>query len=98
MGKKSDFKKNIQILMHKYLLYTFIIIFTFTSVDAETINEIKISGNERISNETIKLYGEIEVNKNYTETDLNKILKNLYETSFFEDVKHVKITEPIAPE
>ena len=34
----------------------------------------------------IKIYGEIEINKDYKEADLNKILNNLYSTNFFEDI------------
>ena len=40
-----------------------------------------------ISTETIKIYGDIDINKNYTEKDLDFILKNLYSTEFFEDIK-----------
>ena len=44
-------------------------------------------GNERVSDETIKIYGEVQLNQEFKESDLNLILKNLYETEFFEDVK-----------
>ena len=53
---------------------------------AEIVNDIKINGNSRISNETIKIYGEIELGKDLSENDLDKILKNLFNTNFFEDV------------
>ena len=33
--------------------------------------QINISGNSRVSNETIKIYGDIKINENYTEQDLN---------------------------
>ncbi len=48
--------------------------------------KIEIVGNERISNETIKIYGDIADKDKYTNNDLDKILKNLFETKFFEDV------------
>ena len=51
------------------------------------IKKIIINGNSRVSDETIKIYGEIEINKDIQERDLDKILKNLYSTNFFEDVK-----------
>ena len=50
------------------------------------VKKISIEGNNRISEETIKVYGEIEINKNYSEIDLNKITNNLYSTEFFENV------------
>ena len=64
-----------------------IILFIFTSpVFAEVIKEIKIEGNDRISSETIKVYGGIELGKDYTLDELNNIIKDLYSTDFFEDV------------
>ena len=72
------FKKNTYIII-------FILLFT-SSLNAEIINKIIIDGNNRISEETIKVYGEIEINKNYSEQDINQILKNLYSTNFFKNV------------
>ena len=65
-----------------------------SSVSAEIVSKIEINGNKRISDETIKVYGEIELNKDLTESDLNKILINLYKTDFFENVD-VKLSDNI---
>jgi len=76
--------------MKKYiLLFIFCIstIFTISNANSEIVKKILINGNNRISEETIKVYGEIEINKNYSEIDLNTIINNLYSTEFFEDVK-----------
>ena len=35
---------------------------------AEVLKKIEVSGNSRISSETIKVYGDIELNKNYSHT------------------------------
>ncbi|MDC0447571.1 outer membrane protein assembly factor BamA, partial [Pelagibacteraceae bacterium] len=56
------------------------------NLKAEVVNKFNIQGNERISSETIKIYGDLKENKNYSESDLNKILKDLYETEFFENI------------
>ena len=40
------------------------------------------------------IYGEIELNKDYSEDKLDKILKNLYSTNFFEDIS-IKIKNNI---
>ncbi len=62
-------------------------IFLFTSLKAEIFNEIKISGNKRVSNETIKVYGEIkDLGSDLSKSDLDKILNNLYLTNFFQNV------------
>ena len=56
----------------------------FSLAHAEEIKEIKIFGNKRISEETIKIYGDINLNKDYSEKDLNDIIKKVYSTNFFE--------------
>ena len=57
------------------------------SVSAEKINKINVSGNERISKESIVVFGNIDINDDFNENKLNNILKNLYETNFFSDIK-----------
>ena len=71
--------------MHKNFLIISFFFFFFLSVNAEIVNEIKIKGNKRISEETIKIYGNIETKKNYTERDIDLILKDLNSTNFFEN-------------
>ncbi len=67
-----------------FIIITFLL---FNSIsNAEVVNKIQIDGNKRISDETIKVYGEIKLNKDYSEVELNKILNNLYSTDFFEDI------------
>lgn len=54
---------------------------------AETVNQIEIIGNKRVSDETIKVYGGIDSNKkDYLKKDLDQILKKIYDTNFFSDV------------
>ncbi len=72
--------------MFKKLSPFFIFLIFFTTIHAEIVNEVRIIGNKRVSEETIKIYGGIKVNEDYSSKDLNQILKNLYETNFFEDV------------
>jgi outer membrane protein insertion porin family len=50
------------------------------------LKKLEIIGNSRISNETIKVYGEIEINKDYSYDDLNAVIKKLYDTNFFSDI------------
>ena len=45
------------------------------------INEIKIFGNDRISKETILMFSDIQVKENLDSGNLNKSLKNLYDTN-----------------
>ena len=56
-------------------------------VYAEKVEKIIVTGNERISTETIIIFGEINLNEDLNDNKLNLILKNLYKTNYFEDVK-----------
>ena len=73
--------------MNKIFITSILLVFLFTNSFAEVIKSFNVKGNNRISLETIKIYGGIETNKNYSEADLNKVLNKLYSTDFFEDVK-----------
>ena len=74
--------------MPKFLFKALIIIFlTSSSVIAEVLKEIEINGNQRISKETIVVLGEIKKNVDYDNDGLNNILKNLYDTKFFNDIQ-----------
>ena len=73
--------------MKKFFFISMIIVSNFFSqLNAEIINDIIVNNNDRISLGTIKTYGNIELGKNYSDVDLNNILKNLYNTKFFKDV------------
>jgi outer membrane protein insertion porin family len=53
---------------------------------SEIIENIEINGNQRISNDTIKLFSNIDIGDEINKEDVNRILKNLYETNFFANV------------
>ena len=73
--------------MKKKLLLSLLFLFFYNSIlFAEVIKNIEISGNQRVSDETIKVYGKLKTNTNYNDEDYNKVLKNLYDTGFFEEV------------
>ena len=72
--------------MKKFLIILFLILFN-SSVFAEVIKKIEISGNERVSDETIRVYGNISLNQNVDNLKINQIIKDLYSTNFFEDIK-----------
>ena len=72
--------------MKKFLIILFLILFN-SSAFAEVIKKIEISGNERVSDETIRVYGNISLNQNVDNLKINQIIKDLYSTNFFEDIK-----------
>ena len=81
-------------------LYKFFVVFFYslsfmlflTPIKAIEINNIQIKGNERISDETIILFSEFNIGNDITNNKLNQIIKNLYETNFFENV-NVKVLD-----
>jgi len=58
----------------------------FFSASSEVIKKIEISGNERISKETILMFSNVDIDDDLGNEQINEILKNLYNSSFFEDV------------
>ena len=75
-------------LYYKKLLFFIIFYFCIAfSVSAEILNKITINGNQRITYETIVVYGDINLKKNLTSEDVNKITNKLFETEFFKDVQ-----------
>ena len=72
--------------MVRFLLLTISLTLLIFNLKAEIVSKISISGNKRVSNETIKVYGDLEIGKNYTEAELDTTLKKLYNTDFFEKI------------
>ena len=74
--------------MLKYFKIFLILISTtfFTFAKADRIENIEISGNKRISDETIKMFSDFQINNEINDQILNEILKNLYDSNFFENV------------
>ncbi len=59
---------------------------TLHNANSEIIKKIDIVGNERISNETILMFSDIKIDESINNENLNIILKNLYESNFFDNV------------
>ena len=69
--------------------------FTFVTYSlAEVIKKIEITGNNRITDETIIVFSDIKINQEINDENLNDILKKLYETKFFKNIS-LKINNEI---
>ena len=74
-------------MLKKINLFVVIICLYFGfSSSSKSFEEIIITGNDRISKQTIIMFSGIEKIKQKENININKILKNLYETNFFENV------------
>ena len=74
-------------MFKNFFLAQFLLLLLLKSVSAAKVEEINISGNERISKDTIIIFGGIDIKDDFNKDKINEILKNLYNTNFFEDVK-----------
>ena len=72
--------------MFKYLLSIVFFILITTNVKSETVNNIIVKSNIRVSKATIINFTEINLGDNVDETILNNVLKKLYNTNFFSKV------------
>ncbi len=68
----------------KSLYLTF---FIFSLCYSDTIDDIKINGNKRISKETIIVLGDFNIGSKFDDSNLNSSLKKLYDTNFFKDIE-----------
>ena len=73
----------------KYKFYLIIIFFTITinTANAKIYNDIIVSGNQRISIETIIMFSGLETNIDLGNQELNIAIKKLYKTNYFSDIK-----------
>ena len=73
--------------MIKFINSLFFIFFIFINFSlAETVKRIEVNGNERISKETIIMFSTVQINDELDDIKLNNILKNIYNSNFFDDV------------
>ncbi len=86
-------KINMSKFKYKTILFAIFFYLVLSSwLRAETIDKINIEGNERISAETIKMFADVSIGDDLSDNDLNRILKKLYNTNFF-DLVSVKIID-----
>ncbi len=77
-------------MKNKLLPFLFFVFFNLYFANfslATIINSVKIDGNERISKETIIIFSGLEFNKSLSDSEINNIYKNLFETNYFKDIK-----------
>jgi len=72
--------------MLRFLLILFNLLFFNLVALSEVITDVSISGNKRISKETIIVLGKIDLNSDYDNEKLNLTIKDLFDSGFFDDV------------
>ena len=51
------------------------------------VKDIKVKGNDRVSDKSIEMFSNINIGDDVDQNELNQILKNVYDSNFFNDVK-----------
>ena len=72
--------------MYKFLNIILITFFLASKCYSEIINTVNVVNNDRITKETILVFSNIEIGKNYDSNDLDQIIKDLYQTNFFSNI------------
>ena len=73
-------------LFKNFFYFIFISFFLLSISRSEIVEKITISGNDRISNETIQMFSEVSINDDLKKFEINSVLKRLYNTNYFENV------------
>ena len=79
------FSRIFRTIYHVFII-TFVLVIIPNISFSKVIKEIEINGNDRIPKETILMFGDLKVGSDVDTNYLNNILKNIYESNFFEDV------------
>ena len=74
--------------MIKFLFRILLFFIFFINISyAEIVKDIKIIGNQRITTETIIVIGDINLQNDYSDEQLNVLTRRLYDSNFFSDIK-----------
>ena len=74
-------------IIKSVVFFVFVLFFSLKSAYSEIVKKIEILGNDRIPDETILMFSNVNKEDDLDEKKLNDILKNLYDTDFFKNLK-----------
>ena len=72
---------------YKIIFFFLLSFFYSITCTADKINKINIEGNSRVSDETVLMFSSVSIGENFVSKDINDLLKRLYQTNFFKDIK-----------
>ena len=75
--------KHYLIKLFFFLLLNILII---SNSYSEILKKINVSGNDRVSKETVIMFSKLNIGDDIKNEDLNNVLKNLYYTDYFKNV------------
>ena len=75
------------IYIKKSILITVLYFSLICFAKSEIIKKFDITGNDRISDQTILMFSDLDLGQNVNQIQLNEALKELYYTDYFKDIK-----------
>ena len=84
---KLGFMIDRQSFLLKILIFIFIQFLFLKTTYADVIKKFEISGNDRVSDETIIMFSNLEIGDIINQSKLNDALKELYYTNYFKSVE-----------
>ncbi len=75
------------IYIKKSILITVLYFSLLCFAKSEIIKKFDITGNDRISDQTILMFSDLDIGQNVNQIQLNEALKELYYTDYFKDIK-----------
>ena len=75
------------IYIKKSILITVLYFSFLCFAKSEIIKKFDITGNDRISDQTILMFSDLDIGQNVNQIQLNEALKELYYTDYFKDIK-----------
>ena len=78
-------KIRLLFLQHIFFLI-FITLLLISNSYSQIIKKINVSGNDRVSKETVIMFSNLKIGENFSDEDLNNSLKELYYTDYFKNV------------
>ena len=76
-----------KLVFFKFLIVIISQLFTFSTSLADKINNILVKGNDRVAEETIIMFSNLQIGSKINQNILNKSLKDIYLTNYFSDVQ-----------
>ena len=74
-------------IQYFFIILFFNFFFFLNLAFAKKYSEIKVSGNERLTVETIVMFSGLNLDKELNDQELNNAIKNLFQTNYFKDIK-----------
>ena len=95
MGQIENYKHVCKItFMGKFrnIFFGIVLFLTFFNLHAhsEVVNKVRIEGNERISSETIVIFGDILIGKDYDKSDISLLIKKSFRIFIIKKSKSLK--------